>query len=81
VPQSNVGSILIGVPVINDLDVGGAIYDGELIEAKIFMGGPVLEPGTPTGRVETVKKLLSPLSNKKISTILGLLSNHRISSI
>lgn len=68
-PQSNAESILIGEPIIKELDVGRAIYDGRLVEAKVFTGSSVLEPRTPTVRLEVVTKLLSPLSSGEVGTI------------
>ena len=68
-PVSNPATILIGEPVIKDLDIGRAIYDGKPVEANVFSGSSVLEPGTPTGEVKAVKQLLSPLASREVGTI------------
>ncbi|KAG9240842.1 hypothetical protein BJ878DRAFT_570690 [Calycina marina] len=69
VPQSNPESILIGEPIVKDQDVGLATYENKLVEALVFSGKSVLEPGTATDKVEAVKKLLSPLEVGEVGTI------------
>ncbi len=57
-----------------DQDVGLATYNGEPVEVNVFSGSSVLDAGQPTGKVEKVYRLLSPLAKHEVGTIrcLGL---------
>ena len=69
IPSSDASKILIGQPVQRELDVGKALRDGKQVDVSIFSGTSVLEPGSDTGKVETVERVLSPLAQSEIGTI------------
>lgn len=69
IPRSSQGRILIGQPVSEQIDVGLALYNGEEVEAEVFSGVSILECGRPTGVVEKVQKVLSPLAAHEVGTI------------
>lgn len=68
-PRANKDTICVGQPVLPDLDVGLATYAGETVGVNVFTGTSVLDPGTPTGNIELVERLLSPLSEDEIGTV------------
>ncbi|KAL4966343.1 fumarylacetoacetate hydrolase family protein [Aspergillus stella-maris] len=68
-PTSSPTTILIGEPVDSTLDIGLAVLEGKEVSVSIFSGSSVLTPGSKTDKVETVSKLLSPLSQSEIGTI------------
>ena len=73
---------VIGEPVDRDLDVGLASYSGQTIEAEVFSGDSILSPGSKTGKRETVKRILSPVTGADSGTVrcIGLnVSNLRFS--
>ena len=53
---------LIGETLDAPLDVGLATFSSQRIEVLVFWGHSVLEPGTRTGRIECVRRLLCPLA-------------------
>ena len=73
-PESDKHQILIGQPASPDQDVGLATYNNERVEVEVYSGSSVLDPGSPTGKTETVHRLLSPLARHEVGTIrcLGL---------
>ena len=69
VPRGDGSSVLIGQPVDSQLDVGKAVRKGEEVRVQVFSGTSVLEPGSQTDRVETIDKILSPLSASEVGSI------------
>ena len=68
-PKGDAKAVLIGQPVDSDVDVGAAIRKGEEVKVKVFSGSSVLDPGSATDRVETIDRVLSPLSMEEVGTI------------
>ncbi|KAL4797635.1 hypothetical protein BDV19DRAFT_42122 [Aspergillus venezuelensis] len=68
-PVSSPTSILIGEPIDSTLDIGLAVLEGKEVSVFVYSGSSVLSPGTKTDKVETVSKLLSPLSQSEVGTI------------
>jgi len=60
---------LIGQPLDNNQDVGLAMRDGDPVAVSVFSGQSVLTPGHPTGSIETIGELLSPLARHEVGTI------------
>jgi hypothetical protein len=60
---------LIGEPVDANLDVGAATRAGKDVEVKVFSGSSILSPGSPTGKTETIGRILSPLAESEVGTI------------
>ncbi|EPE25304.1 FAH [Glarea lozoyensis ATCC 20868] len=60
---------LIAEPVDANLDVGAATRAGKDVEVKVFSGSSILSPGSPTGKTETIGKILSPLAESEVGTI------------
>jgi hypothetical protein len=69
VPKSDESKVLIGEPVDASIDVGLALYEGKEVQVKAFTGSSILAPGEPTGNVETIKTVLSPLAQEEVGTI------------
>lgn len=69
VPRADASRILIGQPVRDDIDVGLAIRRQEPVQVEVFSGSTVLNPGSPTGQVEAVDRILSPLAQNEVGTI------------
>ncbi|OJJ43253.1 hypothetical protein ASPZODRAFT_74756 [Penicilliopsis zonata CBS 506.65] len=69
VPKSNPSKILIGEPVDPQVDVGLALYQGKEVTVRPFSGSSVLSPGQKTEAVETIERVLSPLSQAEVGTI------------
>jgi len=59
----------VGQPVDKDLDVGAAIIAGKDVEVEVFSRSSVLDPGSPTGKIEVIGRLLSPLAESEVGTI------------
>ncbi|KAI5921675.1 hypothetical protein F4810DRAFT_677313 [Camillea tinctor] len=79
VPRSDGTSILLGQPVDGKVDVGKAVRNGEKVQVTIFSGNSVLNPGLPTGRIEIIDRVLSPLTAAEVGSIrcIGLnYANH-----
>lgn len=68
VPKSS-DEISIGEPVDKNLDVGAAIRKGDSVEVNTYSGASVLSPGTATGKIASIGKLLSPLAQSEVGTI------------
>ncbi len=62
---STPGTPLIGEPVDSSLDVGTATS----VEIDVFSGASILDPGSRTGRKDTVDRILSPLTQSEVGTI------------
>lgn len=77
VPTSDPSSILIGEPVDEALDVGAALYAKKTVEASVFSGKSVLEPGSVTGEKVNVDKVLSPLTRDEVKTIRCIGLNYK----
>ena len=69
IPSSDSSRILIGQPVQQDIDVGKALRAGKQVDVSIFSGTSVLQPGSDTGNVETIQRILSPLAQSEVGTI------------
>lgn len=69
VPKSNPSQILIGEPVDAQVDVGLAVYQGKEVSVRPFSGSSVLDPGRATGAIETIERILSPLSQREVGSI------------
>lgn len=59
----------LGEPVDPQLDVGKAIRSGEQVQVHVYSGSSVLDAGSKTDEVETVGKLLSPVTQREVGTI------------
>jgi hypothetical protein len=68
IPKSS-KNILIGQPVNKTLDIGAATLAGKDVEVEVYSGTSVLSPGSPTGKIEMVERLLSPLAESEVGTI------------
>ncbi|KAJ2893840.1 uncharacterized protein MKZ38_008197 [Zalerion maritima] len=62
IPSSDEGAILIGQPVDSAVDVGAAVRKGEDVKVKVFSGSSALSPGSLTDKVESIGRILSPVS-------------------
>lgn len=65
-PKSDSSSVLLGEPVDSSVDVGAALRKGEEVKVKVYSGKSVLSPGSPTDKVETIDRVLSPLAEEEI---------------
>ncbi|KAI2623477.1 hypothetical protein GGS26DRAFT_600352 [Hypomontagnella submonticulosa] len=78
-PRRQDAAALIGEPVDREIDVGKAVRNGEAVQVRVFSGSSVLNPGSPTNAIETISRILSPLSAAEVGTIrcIGLnYANH-----
>ena len=69
IPSSEPSRILIGQPVQQDIDVGKALRAGERVDVSIFSGASVLQPGSDTGKIDSIQRILSPLAQNEVGTI------------
>lgn len=69
VPRGRQSSILIGEPLISDVDVGTEVRNGHDVKVKVFSGTSVLDAGSETGIIETIDLILSPLAMSEVGTI------------
>ncbi|KAI0890241.1 uncharacterized protein GGS22DRAFT_10680 [Annulohypoxylon maeteangense] len=79
IPRRQFARPLIGQPVDRLIDVGKAVYEGKAVEVRAFSGTSVLNSGSPTDQIETIDRILSPLSADEVGTIrcIGLnYANH-----
>lgn len=65
-PKGDPGAILLGEPVDGSVDVGAAVRKGEEVKVKVYSGKSVLSPGSPTDKVESIDRVLSPLAEEEI---------------
>ncbi|KAI8651122.1 FAA-hydrolase domain-containing protein [Fusarium keratoplasticum] len=77
VPRSNAETVLIGQPVLDDIDVGLALYNGENVEVEVFSGASALNPGKGTGTLEIIGRILSPLAANEVGTIRCIGLNYK----
>ncbi|WAO96144.1 FAA-hydrolase domain-containing protein [Fusarium falciforme] len=77
VPRSNAETVLIGQPVLDDIDVGLALYNGENVEVEVFSGASALNPGKGTGTLEIIDRILSPLAANEVGTIRCIGLNYK----
>lgn len=77
VPKSNSNAVLIGQPVDSNVDVGSAVRKGEDVQVKLFSGSSVLDPGSPTDKVEVIDRVLSPLTQPESGTIRCIGLNYK----
>lgn len=78
IPSSDPSKILIGQPIQHEIDVGKALRDGKQVDVSIFSGTSVLEPGSDTGNVESIQRILSPLAQNEVGTIRCIGLNVRL---
>ncbi|KAK4048446.1 hypothetical protein OIV83_004792 [Microbotryomycetes sp. JL201] len=72
------GPAHVGEPVDEQLDVGRAIYyHDEPIKVKRFSGSSILNAGQPTGEVDEVDKVLSPLAEAEVGSIRCIGLNYK----
>jgi hypothetical protein len=69
IPSSDSSRILIGQPVQHEIDVGKALRDGKQVNVSVYSGTSVLHPGSDTGKVESIQRILSPLARNEVGTI------------
>lgn len=69
---------LIGQPVNANQDVGLASRNGEEVRVEVYDGSSVLEPGKPSGKIETLERLLSPLAQSEVGSIRCIGLNVRV---
>lgn len=69
VPKADASKILIGQPVRVDIDVGLATRRQEPVQVEIFSGSTVLNPGSRTGQIESIDRILSPLAQHEVGTL------------
>lgn len=68
IPKSS-NEVLIGQPTDPDIDVGAAVVDGKNVGVDVYSGSSVLDPGSSTGTIKEIGKLLSPLAETEVGTI------------
>lgn len=49
--------------------MGKALRDRKQVDVAVFSGTSVLQPGSDTGNVESIQRVLSPLAQNEIGTI------------
>jgi hypothetical protein len=70
VPRSDANAVLVGEPVNQELDIGLALRKGEQdVKVRVFDGTSALNPGALSDRVESIERILSPLSQQEVGTI------------
>lgn len=62
-------TVLIGQPTDYNIDVGLAIKEGKEVTVEVYGGSSVLSAGDPTGEIEKIGTLLSPLAQSETGTI------------
>jgi hypothetical protein len=63
-------SPLIGQPIDAHIDVGLASLDPKSFDVEVWSANSILDPSAkPTGRIERVDRLLSPLAESEVGTI------------
>lgn len=76
-PKGGNGPILIGEPVDTNVDVGAAVRLGQDVKVKVFSGSSVLNPGSPTDKVEVIDRVLSPLTQEEAGPIRCIGLNYK----
>lgn len=69
IPKSDSTKVLLGEPIDTNIDVGLATYRGQDVAVRTFSGTSVLQPGEKTDTVETIGRVLSPLTRQEVGTI------------
>ncbi len=69
VPRGDKFAVFLGEPVDGELDVGIAVRNGDEVKVRVFSGTSVLEAGSVTDRVESIDRILSPLTMEEVGTI------------
>ena len=69
IPKSDSSKVLIGQPEDESVDVGLALYKGQDVKVNVFSGTSALEPGSATGKTESIDKILSPITQKEAGAI------------
>ncbi|KAM0711102.1 hypothetical protein Q7P35_001841 [Cladosporium inversicolor] len=77
IPSSDSSKILIGQPVQQEIDIGKALRAGKQVDVSIFSGTSVLQPGSDTGNVESIQRILSPLAQNEVGTIRCIGLNYK----
>ena len=77
VTKSDRSNILVGEPTDPELDVGLAVRRGQEVSVDVWTGTSVLSPGTPTNRIVTIDRLLSPLQQQEVGTIRCIGLNYK----
>lgn len=77
IPRSG-SQVIIGQPTDAHQDVGLAARKQEEIQAEVYDGLSILEPGKPTGKFELVDRLLSPLNMSEVGSIRCIGLNVRV---
>jgi 2-keto-4-pentenoate hydratase/2-oxohepta-3-ene-1,7-dioic acid hydratase in catechol pathway len=71
------GKVLLGEPEDGSVDIGAAVRKGEDVRVKVFSGSSVLSPGSPTDKVATIGRLLSPVTAQEAGTVRCIGLNYR----
>jgi len=69
IPKSDSSKILVGEPEDESLDVGLALYKEQDVKVNVFSGFSALEPGSATGKTESIGKVLSPVTQREAGAI------------
>ncbi|KAK7208491.1 hypothetical protein BZA70DRAFT_287793 [Myxozyma melibiosi] len=77
IPKSSPSKILIGQPKSDSVDVGRALYQGQDVAVEVFSGNSMLSPGENTSEIESIGKLLSPMSQSEVGTVRCIGLNYR----
>ncbi|KAF2403420.1 hypothetical protein EJ06DRAFT_504513 [Trichodelitschia bisporula] len=76
-PHSSPTTPLIGQPTSDHTDIGLAFHAGSPEPISVYSGSSILSPGTPTGAIETLHTLLSPLAPSEVGTIRCIGLNYK----
>ncbi|KAI9172763.1 fumarylacetoacetate hydrolase family protein [Paramyrothecium foliicola] len=69
IPKSLPTRVLIGEPESPTVDIGAALHNKEKVNAFVWSGNSVLEPGSKTDHKEAIERVLSPLAREEVGTI------------
>ncbi|KAJ2969909.1 hypothetical protein NQ176_g8432 [Zarea fungicola] len=69
VPRGDKSAVLLGEPLDAELDVGIAVRNGDEVKVRVFSGSSALSAGSPTDSVESIDRILSPLTMEEVGTI------------
>ncbi|KAF3767371.1 hypothetical protein M406DRAFT_355551 [Cryphonectria parasitica EP155] len=70
-------AVVIGEPLDSNVDVGAALRLGQEVKVKVFSGSSVLDPGSPTDKVDIIDRVLSPLTEEEVGTIRCIGLNYK----
>lgn len=68
-PRGDKSAVLLGEPLDAELDVGIAVRNGDEVKVRVFSGSSALSAGSPTDSVESIDRILSPLTMEEVGTI------------